>query len=46
VFERTLAWLARFRRLTIRDARRADIHWAITSLARSLICIKQIRRLG
>jgi transposase len=44
VVERTLAWLARFRRLTIRDARRADIHWAFTSLACSLVCLNQIRR--
>jgi hypothetical protein len=36
--------LARFRRLTIRDARRADIHWAFTSLACSLVCLNQIRR--
>jgi hypothetical protein len=44
VVERTLAWLARFRRPTIRDARRADIHRALTSLACSLICINQIKR--
>jgi transposase len=44
VVERTLARLARFRRPTIRDARRADIHRAPTSLARSLICINQIKR--
>ncbi len=44
VVERTLAWLARFRRLTIRYERRADIHRAFTSLACSLICLNQIRR--
>ena len=44
VVERTLAWLARFRRLTIRYERRADIHWAFTSLACFLICLNQIRR--
>ena len=44
VVERTLAWLARFRRLTIRYERRADIHWAFTSLACSLICLNQIKR--
>ena len=45
VVERTLAWLARFRRLTIRYERRADIHWALTALACSLICLNQIKRL-
>ena len=44
VVERTLAWLARFRRLTIRHERRADIHWALTSPACSLVCLNQIRR--
>jgi transposase len=44
VVERTLAWLARFRRLAIRYERRADIHWAFTSLACSLVCLNQIRR--
>ena len=42
--ERTLAWMARFRRLTIRTERRADIHRALTSLACSLTWLKQIRR--
>ena len=44
VVGRTPAWLARFRRLTIRDARRADIHRALTSLACSLIRLNRIRR--
>jgi len=38
VVERTLAWLNRFRRLTIRDERRADIHQAFLSLGCALIC--------
>jgi transposase len=32
VVERTLAWLAKYRRLTIRYERRADIHQAFLSL--------------
>jgi hypothetical protein len=35
--ERTLAWLNRFRRLTIRDERRDDIHEAFLSLGCALI---------
>jgi transposase len=38
VVERTLAWLARYRRLTIRYERRLDLHQAFTTLACSLIC--------
>ena len=38
VVERTLAWLNRFRRLTIRDERRADLHQAFLSLGCALIC--------
>jgi len=33
VIERTFAWMARYRRLTIRYERRIDIHHAFTSLA-------------
>ena len=44
VVERTFAWLARFRRLTIRYKRRPDIHLALTTLACALICLKQIKR--
>lgn len=44
VVERTLAWLNRFRRLTIRYARRADIHEAFVLLGCALICLNQIRR--
>lgn len=38
VVERTLAWLNRFRRLTIRYERRADIHQAFLDLGCILIC--------
>ena len=44
VVERTLAWLNRFRRLTIRYERRADIHQAFVTLGCALICLNQIRR--
>ena len=42
--ERTLAWMSRFRRLTIRYERREDIHLAFTVLPADRICLKQIRR--
>jgi transposase len=42
VVERTLAWLARYRRLTIRYERRVDIHQAFLSLACALICFKHL----
>ncbi len=38
VIERTLAWLSRSRRLTIRYERRADIHQAFLTLGWALIC--------
>ena len=44
VIERTLAWLARFRRLAVRYERRADIHLALTTLACAVICLRQVRR--
>jgi IS5 family transposase len=44
VVERSFAWLARFRRLSIRYERRADLHLAFTTLACAVICLKQIRR--
>ena len=44
VVERTLAWLARFRRLIMRYERRADIHLALSLLACAVICLQQIRR--
>jgi transposase len=43
VVERTLAWFARMRRLSIRYERRLDIHYAFTSLACSLICFNAIQ---
>ncbi len=42
VVERTLAWLNRFRRLTIRYERRADIHDAFLKLGCALICLRRI----
>lgn len=38
VVERTLAWLAKYRRLTIRYERRSDIHQGFLSLGCALIC--------
>jgi IS5 family transposase len=40
VVERTFAWLNRFRRLTIRYERLADIHLAFLDLACALICFR------
>jgi len=45
VVERTLAWLARFRRLTVRYERRDDIHQAFLTLGCALICWNALRRL-
>ena len=44
VVERTLAWLNRYRRLTIRYERREDIHLAFTTLGCALICFNQCTR--
>jgi IS5 family transposase len=44
VIERTLAWFSRFRRLTIRYERLADIHEGLLSLAAALICFTFVRR--
>ena len=38
VVERTIAWLHRFRRLTVRYERRADVHHAVLTLGCVLIC--------
>ncbi len=38
VVERTLAWLNRYRRLTVRYERRADIHQSFLTLGCALIC--------
>jgi transposase len=42
VVERTLAWLARYRRLTIRYERRTDLHQAFLTLGCALICFKRL----
>jgi hypothetical protein len=42
--ERTLAWFARFRRLTVRYERRLDILKALHLLAAALICVGFVRR--
>jgi transposase len=44
VVERTLAWFSRFRRLTTRYERRADIFEAFHHLAASLICWRFVQR--
>jgi transposase len=43
VIERTLAWLNRFRRLTVRYERRADIHHAFLALGCALICFHTLQ---
>ena len=43
VVERTLAWLARYRRLSVRYERRADIHEAFLYLGCSLICLNYLQ---
>ncbi len=42
VIERTLAWLNRYRRLTIRYERRVDIHQAFLTLGCALICFNRL----
>ena len=42
--ERTLAWLARHRRLTVRYERLAQLHAAFLDLACALICWSYVRR--
>ena len=44
VIERTLAWFARYRRLTVRYERRANIFEAFHHLAASLICWRFVQR--
>ena len=44
VVERTLAWLHRFRRLSVRYERRADIHLAFLTLACALISLRFVVR--
>ena len=43
VIERTLAWLNRYRRLTARYERRADIHQAFLTLGCCLICFNALQ---
>ena len=43
VVERTLAWFARFRRLTIRYERRLDICLAFHTLAAALVCFRALQ---
>jgi transposase len=45
VVERTFAWLARYRRLTVRYERRVAMHRAFLHLAAALICFNYVRRL-
>jgi transposase len=40
VVERTLAWLARYRRLSVRYERRADVHEAFLHLGCALVCLR------
>ena len=44
VVERTHAWMARLRRLTVRYEEREDIHLAFTPLGCALVCLNQIKR--
>ena len=44
VIERTLAWFACFRRLTVRYERRLDILLGLHLLAAALICLKFVER--
>jgi IS5 family transposase len=44
VVERTLAWLNRFRRLTVRYERRADLHQAFLSLGCALLYWQALNR--
>jgi hypothetical protein len=44
VVERTLAWLARYRRLSVHCERRADIHEAFFRLGCSLIYLSYLPR--
>ena len=41
--ERTLTWLNRMRRLTVRYERRADIHQAFLTLGCCLICFNTLQ---
>ena len=43
VVERTLAWLSKYRRLSVRYERREDIHEAFLHLGCSLICLNYLK---
>jgi transposase len=45
IVERTFAWLARYRRLTIRYERLVETHRAFLDLACALICWNYVQRL-
>lgn len=45
VVERTLSWVADFRRLAVRYERRSDIHLAFHHLGCALICLRAVERL-
>jgi hypothetical protein len=45
VVERTLSWIARFRRLVVRYERRDDIHLAFLVLACAAICFRFLQSL-
>ena len=45
VVERTMAWLARYRRLTIRYERLVAVHRGLLYLACALICWDRLERL-
>jgi transposase len=42
VVERSLAWLARYRKLTIRYERKPEIHVAFLTLACALVCLGRL----
>ena len=44
VIERTLSWLNRYRRLTVRYERRADLHQAFLTLGCCLICFNALQK--
>jgi transposase len=44
VVERTLAWFARFRRLTVRYERRLDVLLGLHLLAAGLVCLCFVER--
>lgn len=45
VVERTFAWLSRYRRLRVRDERRADIHEAFLKLGCAMILLNHLQKI-